>query len=178
MGGVAAARWFDPSAGRRTSTRGGDPTGTSPRSALTSATANEASRTDNLRETFGGVALSVLINNVDDHWRNHAFARTGAGWRLSPLFDVHRSMQRGAIDSRATSDKDDPGDRQLVHLLEIAGAFRLREPEAKGVLLRRVAEAVAGWRTVAERVGLHAEQQELLRGAFETPQLEWALSLE
>ncbi|MEA4856169.1 MAG: HipA domain-containing protein [Solidesulfovibrio sp.] len=40
------------------------------------------------RELFGRMVLNILINNTDDHMRNHGFLRQGAGWRLSPLFDL------------------------------------------------------------------------------------------
>jgi serine/threonine-protein kinase HipA len=130
-----------------------------------------------LHEMFGRVALSVLINNVDDHWRNHAFLRTAEGWRLSPLFDVNPSRQHGVIESRAISDKDDPGHRQLSHLLDIAGAFRLGAPAARKAV-RRVAAAVADWDKTADALGIPSEQRKLLRTAFETPQLDWALTLD
>jgi serine/threonine-protein kinase HipA len=46
---------------------------------------------------FGRIALTILINNVDDHWRNHGFLRRGEGWPLSPIFDVDPSTQHGLI---------------------------------------------------------------------------------
>jgi serine/threonine-protein kinase HipA len=133
-------------------------------------------KAEDLREMFGRIALTVLVNNVDDHWRNHGFLHTVAGWRLAPLFDVNPSRQRGVIDSRAISASDDPGDRHLVNLLEIADAFRLRAPAAH-TILHRVAAAVSRWDEVAQRLGIDGVRREDLRVAFESPQLSWALSL-
>lgn len=129
-----------------------------------------------LREMFGRIALTVLVNNVDDHWRNHAFLHSKAGWRLSPLFDVNPSRQRGVIDSRAISDSDDPGHRNLRNLLTTAGAYRLRDGEAREVL-RRVSSAVATWEQVADDLGVAAEERDQLAVAFDAGQREWALSL-
>lgn len=129
-----------------------------------------------LREMFGRIALSVLVNNVDDHWRNHAFLHTVDGWRLSPVFDVNPSRQRGVIDSRAISSSDDPRARDLRNLLTIAGAFRLRKPDAERVL-QRVAGAVAGWDRVAAALGVPPDERDAMRVAFDTPQLDWALGL-
>ncbi|MFJ3383468.1 MULTISPECIES: type II toxin-antitoxin system HipA family toxin [unclassified Curtobacterium] len=129
-----------------------------------------------LQEMFGRIALTVLINNVDDHWRNHAFLHDGTGWRLSPLFDVNPSRQRGVIDSRRISDKDDPTDRQLSHLIEVAGAFRLRSAPARDVV-RRVARAVTLWDAEAQALGIGADERGALQSVFETPQLDWALAL-
>ncbi|ROS69141.1 serine/threonine-protein kinase HipA [Curtobacterium sp. PhB172] len=129
-----------------------------------------------LREMFGRIALSVLVNNVDDHWRNHAFLHTPTGWRLSPVFDVNPSRQRGVIDSRAISPSDDPRSRDLRNLLDIADAFRLRRPDAEQVL-QRVAGAVAGWDRVAAGVGIGGDEREAMRVAFDSPLLDWALGL-
>ena len=133
------------------------------------------SPSDDLREMFGRIALSVLVNNVDDHWRNHAFLHDARGWRLSPLFDVNPSRHRGVIESRAINDADDPGDRQLTNLLAIASAFRLRDAGAREVL-RRVAAAVNDWDRTAAALGIDVDERRAMRGAFESPQLEWALA--
>lgn len=130
-----------------------------------------------LHEMFGRIALTVLINNVDDHWRNHAFLRLGQGWRLSPVFDINPSRQRGVIDSRAISDDDDPSDRRLEHLLEVASTFQLSDAAARRVITR-VAVAVSNWETVATRLGLDEWQRAGYRDAFSSPQLAWALSLD
>lgn len=132
---------------------------------------------EDLHEMFGRIALTVLVNNVDDHWRNHGFLHDERGWRLAPLFDVNPSRHRGVIQSRAISDDDDPADRQLGHLLDVADAFQLRQPAAREIL-RRTAGSVAAWRTVAEELHVPAAQIETLQVAFETPQLEWVRSLE
>lgn len=133
-------------------------------------------KTEDLHEMFGRIALSVLVNNVDDHWRNHGFLHTREGWRLAPMFDVNPSRQRGVIDSRAISASDDPSDRQLVHLLAIADAFRLRPPAARAIL-RRVAKSVSGWDATAARFGVGSAEREALGVAFDGAQLSWALAL-
>lgn len=135
-----------------------------------------AAPAEDLREMFGRIALSVLVNNVDDHWRNHAFLHTPAGWRLSPAFDVNPSRQRGVIDSRAISPSDDPRSRDLRNLLDIADAFRLRRRDAERDL-HRVASAVAGWDRVANRLGIPVDERGAMRVAFGSTQLDFALGL-
>ena len=42
------------------------------------------------RALYRRVVLNVLISNVDDHLRNHAFLWLGkAGWSLSPAYDLN-----------------------------------------------------------------------------------------
>jgi serine/threonine-protein kinase HipA len=135
------------------------------------------SSVEDLHEMFGRIALTVLVNNVDDHWGNHGFLHDARGWRLAPIFDVNPSRQRGVIESRAISIDDDPRDRRIRHLLDVADAFRLTPGAARDVV-GRTARAVARWDAVAAELGIPSEQRASLRVAFETPQLEWALSLE
>lgn len=42
-----------------------------------------------IRELWLRIVFSCAIGNTDDHMRNHGFLREGAGWRLSPAFDVN-----------------------------------------------------------------------------------------
>ncbi len=37
---------------------------------------------------FRRLLVNAAVRNTDDHLRNHAFIDDGAGWRLSPVFDV------------------------------------------------------------------------------------------
>jgi len=45
--------------------------------------------------------LYILLNNTDDHLRNHGLLRCGSGWRLSPAFDINPTPDSTTI--RATS---------------------------------------------------------------------------
>ena len=54
------------------------------------------------RELYGRIARTVLINNVDDHWRNHGLLRGRTGWRLAPVFDLSPSRS-GSARIRARS---------------------------------------------------------------------------
>ncbi len=129
-----------------------------------------------LHELFGRIAFTVLVNNVDDHWRNHGLLYTAGGWRLAPMFDVNPSHQRGVIDSRAINPSDDPGNRQLSNLIVSAPVFGLRDEAARAKVVG-VARAVSGWREAATSLGLSANECDEYQTAFESEQLSWALSL-
>lgn len=134
-----------------------------------------AAPAEDLRELFGRVALTVLINNVDDHWRNHGFVRGRNGWRLAPAFDLNPSRMRGVITSRAISAEDDPRERDLRNLAATAGAYGLRSSEAQQIL-RGVGEQVATWRRVAEELRIPVDQRESMLAAFDEDQLAFALN--
>lgn len=50
---------------------------------------NSADPERDLHELWDRMAFSQLVNNTDDHLRNHGFLLTAEGWRLSPMFDVN-----------------------------------------------------------------------------------------
>ncbi|BDZ54735.1 type II toxin-antitoxin system HipA family toxin [Agromyces marinus] len=127
-----------------------------------------------LRELFGRITLNVLVNNVDDHWRNHGFLRTEDGWRLAPAFDVNPSRIRGVISSTPISAADDPRQRDLRNLMATAGAYGLREADAAAIL-RAVGDHVAEWRHTAADLGIPDSQVAELASAFDADQLEYAM---
>ncbi len=49
-----------------------------------------ASPKEDLEALWRRIVFNVLISNVDDHLRNHAFLYSGiSGWRLSPAYDLN-----------------------------------------------------------------------------------------
>lgn len=49
-----------------------------------------ASPKEDLEALWRRIVFNVLISNVDDHLRNHAFLYFGmSGWRLSPAYDLN-----------------------------------------------------------------------------------------
>lgn len=125
-----------------------------------------------LREMFARVCLSVLINNADDHWRNHGFIREDSGWRLSPTFDINPSPRRGLITSRAISSEDDPRARDIRNLAATADSYRLSSSEA-ALIMHRVGAEVLKWPDVAAAAGIPGNQLKLMRAAFDIEQLEY-----
>lgn len=124
-----------------------------------------------LHDMYRRIALTVLINNVDDHWGNHGFLRSAEGWRLSPIFDVNPRSQFGGINSRPINDRDDPRDRDIRNLFDIADAFNLTANQA-AESLRRVSDEVDRWPEIATGSGIPRTQQEVMATAFDREQRE------
>lgn len=129
-----------------------------------------------LREMFTRVALTVLIHNIDDHWRNHGFLRTIQGWRLSPAFDLNPSPRAGSVLSRPISDTDDPRDRDIRKLVDVAKSFALSRAEGVDII-HDVASRVASWRDTAERLEIPEAEQDAMVAAFDPGGLDLARSL-
>lgn len=121
-----------------------------------------------LPELFDRIALTIMVNNVDDHWRNHGFLRTSRGWELSPVFDVNPSRERGSVYSRPVSDSSNRRKRSLGDLIEVAPSFLLSKGQA-AERIAEIAENVYHWQKIATDFGIAEQQQEHMAPAFTLP---------
>ncbi|WP_187977363.1 type II toxin-antitoxin system HipA family toxin [Mycetocola sp. JXN-3] len=128
---------------------------------------------DDLRELFGRIALTLLVRNLDDHWKNHGFVREGGGWRLSPLFDVNPTRAGVKVQARPINDDDNPLDRDISLLAADHKTYGLTAREAAQVFAR-VVDAVKRWREFASRRGISAAEVEHMSSAFDERQRECA----
>ncbi|RLP75636.1 type II toxin-antitoxin system HipA family toxin [Mycetocola tolaasinivorans] len=120
-------------------------------------------------EMFSRAIFAALVNNIDDHMRNHGILRIGRGWRLSPAFDVNPARS-GTSDTPLTPGGD-PGDRDVRALIEHSADFRLTRSRAVE-RAREIAAAVASWREVAVSEGANLDSLNNWARTFDDPNLE------
>lgn len=128
-----------------------------------------AAPTEDAQEMFARAVFAALVNNVDDHMRNHGLLRLGRGWRLSPAFDVNPSRS-GFSDTPLVSDGD-LGDRDVRALIDHADDFRMTREQAIA-RAKEVEAAVSRWKEVAVEVGADFESLGSWGRAFEGPNRE------
>lgn len=104
------------------------------------------------RELWRRVAFSLIINNVDDHLRNHGFLRDVAGWRLSPAFDINPHPDP-SISRATTIGFVDDAETARTALLESAADFGLNAAAARSAWEEMLA-ATTAWREVAAGNGI------------------------
>lgn len=129
------------------------------------------------QELFRRIALSVLLNNVDDHMRNHGFLRDPRGWRLAPLFDIEPSCELGRTDATPITASSSGVDRDIRELADNAATFLLTQSEAARV----IAEVELGtreWANVAVGFGIHPEQIPVWGRALDNENRERARAME
>jgi serine/threonine-protein kinase HipA len=111
-------------------------------------------------QLFRRMVFNILMDNTDDHHKNHALIRTPRGhYRLSPAYDVvpsaqglgYQQMRVGKEDSRASLDNA---------LSEVA-AFGLQPDLAVGIV-REVCQCVASWKSHFAQQGVKPRDIELL----------------
>lgn len=116
-----------------------------------------------LRELFRRVAVSVGMNNTDDHLRNHGFLRRRSGWVLSPAFDLNPNpdpeLRQTSLAGAASPIDEADG------LVSLAASCRLSAQQAQDEL-RAVVAALEGWREVALANEVPASQTKRFERSF------------
>lgn len=98
---------------------------------------------DEMRELFRRMVFNILIDNTDDHEKNHAVIVTDEQqYALSPAYDILPSGQGLGFQQMRVGE--DAGDSTLENALSMAQLFAL-ERDAAVEEIRRVARVVDGW---------------------------------
>lgn len=99
---------------------------------------------EDMRELFRRMVFNILIDNTDDHEKNHALMVTERGqYELAPAFDVLPSGQ--ALGFQQMRVGEQAADSSLANALSMSTLFGLKSDEAAGEA-RAVAQVVSGWK--------------------------------
>ena len=120
-------------------------------------TAHGANVNADLAQLWRRIALSIVINNTDDHMRNHGFIHTIGGWTLAPAFDINPDPDPARVRASTVGFTGDPNST-LPQLLEVAGEFGLT-PDTSELILAEVTAAAANWRDIATANGVPPREQ-------------------
>lgn len=117
-----------------------------------------------LEQIWRQAALNLLINNTDNHLRNHGFLRRGRGWTNAPVFDLDPNPDTGTVFSTYFGEAA-YRTSGLRGLMSIAKDCSLTEERARQVL-DEVHQAVEGWDGEALSQGASANEVALFDDAF------------
>lgn len=122
---------------------------------------------DDLEELWRRIVFNVLISNVDDHLRNHAFLYSGlSGWRLSPAYDLNPTPTDIKPRILATAiDLIDPT-ASLELAINSASYFDLDNNQVK-TIIKEEGAAIALWRKEALKFRIKKEEIDRMASAFE-----------
>ncbi|SEN98959.1 type II toxin-antitoxin system HipA family toxin [Cryobacterium luteum] len=121
--------------------------------------------TEDSSQLFRRVAVSVGLNNTDDHLRNHGFLRVRGGWTLSPAFDVNPNPDP-ELRQTTIAGADSPAE-EAAGLMELARSCRLSAVDARGVLAG-IADEIGRWQEVAMSNGVPQSQLARFEASFAT----------
>lgn len=116
-----------------------------------------------MREIFRRMVFNILIDNTDDHEKNHALLMTDAQqYELSPAYDILPSGQALGFQQMRVGDQE--ADSTVDNALSLSQMYTLTKNEALEQA-RAVARTVDGWkqhfmscRVTRGDIDLYAEQ--------------------
>jgi serine/threonine-protein kinase HipA len=134
-----------------------------------------ASPQNDLHALWRRMIFNILISNVDDHLRNHAFLYSDtAGWTLSPAYDLNPTPTD--IKPRVLStaiDLIDPS-ASLDLAFNVGAYFELSHIEMKQIA-QEVALATAEWQPIAKKLKIGKREIDRMASAFEHEDLKKAI---
>lgn len=111
-------------------------------------------------QLFRRMVFNILIDNTDDHEKNHALLRQADGhYLLSPAFDVVPSAQ--GLGYQAMLVGDQATQSTLANALSQARQFGL-QPDAAHDIARQVSAGVAAWKAAFAACGVDRRDIDLL----------------
>jgi serine/threonine-protein kinase HipA len=119
-----------------------------------------------LGQLWRRMVFNILINNVDDHLKNHGFLHTiGDQWVMAPAFDLNPFPDK--MRALKTWISQQSGEfASLDEALAISKSFELSNKEAK-VILSEMRSIVSTWKSIAQNLGMNARDVDQYAPAFE-----------
>ena len=123
---------------------------------------------DNNHQLFRRMVFNVLIENTDDHDKNHAFLMKEGQWCLSPAYDMspqllnlnYHQLQLGQMGS----------DPSIINLLSDSKRFMLNQQEAENII-DAVLVGVGQWKEVFDKAGVLEHEIDLCEKYILAPKL-------
>ncbi len=129
--------------------------------------AAEGRNVTQMGELFRRMVFNILMDNTDDHEKNHAvLVNDAAQYELSPAYDVLPSGQ--ALGYQQMRVGSNAADSTLENALSMCAQFGLKSGEAR-LEIQKVASVVATWRSHFASVGVTPGDIELLSEQIDRP---------
>ncbi len=120
-----------------------------------------------MHELFRRMVFNILIDNTDDHEKNHALLMTDRGeYELSPAFDVLPSGQ--ALGYQQMRVGQQGAESTLENALSQAAQFGLK-PDQAIAHVRTVAAVVDRWHAHFAQAGIDKADMALLNVQIDRP---------
>lgn len=121
------------------------------------------------KELFERLVFNILMDNTDDHEKNHAFVRADDGfYDLSPAYDVVPSVQ--GLGQQQLRVGKDQADSSIENALSEVHAFGLSK-DAAVESIKKIVAAVDGWKEFFQGHGVGARDLELMAQYIDGPAL-------
>lgn len=121
------------------------------------------------KELFKRMVFNILMDNTDDHEKNHAFVRAADGfYDLSPAYDVVPSVQ--GLGQQQLRVGKGQADASIENALSEVQAFGLTKDVAVEAV-KHVAAAVDGWKEFFQGLGVSKRDLDQMSQYIDGPNL-------
>lgn len=122
---------------------------------------------EDLENLWRRIVFNVLISNLDDHLRNHAFLYSGlAGWRLSPAYDLNPTPSDIKPRILTTTIDEIDATASITIATDVAHYFDIENAQAKQIL-KEVGFVTSKWREEAAKYKITKAEIDRMASAFE-----------
>jgi serine/threonine-protein kinase HipA len=122
---------------------------------------------NHMRELFRRMVFNILIDNTDDHEKNHALLVTDSQqYALSPAYDVLPSGQALGFQQMRVGEQE--ADSTIVNALSMSLMFSLAKDDAVREV-RSVARVVGGWKEHFKSCGVTSADIDLYAEQIDRP---------
>lgn len=111
-------------------------------------------------EIFRRMVFNVLIENTDDHEKNHAFLFKDGAWKLSPAYDILPQLQ--GLGFQQLRIGRDGHESKIKNLLSEHDCFLLSKSDAK-FIVAAIRNKMSSWRDIFLQSGVLSRDIELLQ---------------
>lgn len=125
--------------------------------------ANGAKPKKDLCELWKRIVFSMAVSNTDDHFRNHGFILSRAGWELSPMYDVNPDIYGGNLSLNVNED-DSSIDFELA--IQSAEYYGLSLEQAIQIVAEIKKIVSENWCSIAKKYGISRGEMERMEPAF------------
>ncbi|SHN44545.1 serine/threonine-protein kinase HipA [Duganella sacchari] len=116
-------------------------------------------------ELYRRMVLNIMVGNVDDHLRNHAFLMLEPGqYRLSPAFDIVPHIEAAGRPQSIGIGEFGPAST-VANALSQCGRFLLTQSEAREII-SEVKDIASTWRDEFRDAGIAPRDIHTLAGCF------------
>jgi serine/threonine-protein kinase HipA len=121
------------------------------------------------RELFRRMVFNIMIDNTDDHTKNHAFLHARDGWLLSPAFDIPTQMN--GLGQQAIQISSNPkflNDFSIAHAVAAAAHFGMSKEDAR-YEWNQMAGWIGRWRDIFSECGVAGVDIDYLGDILDSP---------
>jgi serine/threonine-protein kinase HipA len=121
------------------------------------------------KELFRRMVFNILMDNTDDHEKNHAFVRADDGfYDLSPAYDVVSSVQ--GLGQQQLRVGKGQADSSIANALSEVQAFGMKKDAAVEIIMQ-IVTAVDGWKERFRVQGVRERDLEMMAQYIDGPRL-------